>query len=451
MSKTISKYAPAKEALKKGKELLKKRAQEYKKAKGSLYRVQEKIKDCRVDGIDISEFESSLKIAEDSFDKGDYSQASIQTEELIKALDNIISLRKTALKTIKSLKIEIERARNDNLPVSEDMIKKASDSFNNKDYDKALKHAKIASSRIKVIKDADRAVEDASKIMSTGEVTKYLAEARELFENKKIEDALTKAQMCIAEINRIKSEENPVLSVTLPSEGLAGKIWNRCYILVNNTGKVHAKDVHIELKGVVEAQGDLSIPFIMAGGNKKLDVALKSENEGSLPIIIKTSYANLVDDERSTIEESTWLNIGQGVGTEPVSDGKTKPTEPIMFKKEYSISKSDAEEILFSSVDILIPNYLDSNTTSEIILQLNNDTAKSIEDIYVDFSILERFFEIDGKIEFDVLLPGMSVKKTIKIKSKYEEGVFPVKIKITGSGAKIEREYTIKVGGTEIY
>ena len=69
----------------------------------------------------------------------------------------------------------------------------------------------------------------------------------------------------------------------------------------------------------------------------------------------------------------------------------------------------------------------------------------------IDTSDLKHFFDIRGEVKVPILRPGMALKKSIKITPLNEEGLFPVKIKITGSGATNEKQYTIKVGGTEIY
>jgi hypothetical protein len=49
------------------------------------------------------------------------------------------------------------------------------------------------------------------------------------------------------------------------------------------------------------------------------------------------------------------------------------------------------------------------------------------------------------------LNPGKALEQRIKIKPRYEKGTFPVKIIIMAKGARLEREYSIKVGRTEIY
>ena len=122
-------------------------------------------------------------------------------------------------------------------------------------------------------------------------------------------------------------------------------------------------------------------------------------------------------------------------------------------KQEDTIlkAKENSEMILSSSIELMVPNHLDPDTTAEIIVQMTNQADYSLQDISIDFSMLDKFFLREGHAYVEDLLPGMTLKKTVKFKPKFEEGVFPVKITITGCGVAVEKEYTIKVGGTEIY
>ncbi len=120
-------------------------------------------------------------------------------------------------------------------------------------------------------------------------------------------------------------------------------------------------------------------------------------------------------------------------------------------KQKHQMAMGDAEKVLSSSVQLIVPDHLDSGTMAEIIINLNNATDKELKDMIVDLSDLEEDFSIIGEVKRKSLKPGMKLQYVVKIKPKMETGTIPVKIKITGSGATIEKQYTIKVGGTEIY
>ena len=114
---------------------------------------------------------------------------------------------------------------------------------------------------------------------------------------------------------------------------------------------------------------------------------------------------------------------------------------------------NDPEEnkVLSSSVNLYVPNFTDPHTSSDMIVEFINNSERTLENVHVDFSILAKYFDIDAGLIIGTLTAGMKLKKAIRIIPKYEEGTFPVKITITSMYARIENEYTIKVGGTEIY
>ncbi|MBR9700154.1 hypothetical protein GOV09_06870 [Candidatus Woesearchaeota archaeon] len=114
-------------------------------------------------------------------------------------------------------------------------------------------------------------------------------------------------------------------------------------------------------------------------------------------------------------------------------------------------AKEEAIHCLSSSVILEVPHFLEPGSTAEIMIILNNSTKENIEKVFVDTSDMDEYFDTRGEVSVNSLRSGMEIRKAIRIKPKFEEGTFPVKIKITGSGVTIEKQYTIKVGGTEIY
>jgi hypothetical protein len=100
---------------------------------------------------------------------------------------------------------------------------------------------------------------------------------------------------------------------------------------------------------------------------------------------------------------------------------------------------------------IVVPEFVDSGSSCEILLTLKNKTDREIKNISIDFSDLEEFFTLEGEVDIRKLRPGMELKKAVHIKPRHEEGIFPVKIAINSDGETIIKEYKIKVGGTEVY
>ncbi len=108
-------------------------------------------------------------------------------------------------------------------------------------------------------------------------------------------------------------------------------------------------------------------------------------------------------------------------------------------------------KILDEACDLVIPTYLDPGATSEIIIDIKNNTSMDLESIEVNFSDMQKYFEIQDTLVFPGVRRGMTLREDVKFKPKYNEGTFPVIIEIISGGARLKEEYTIKVGGTEIY
>jgi hypothetical protein len=115
------------------------------------------------------------------------------------------------------------------------------------------------------------------------------------------------------------------------------------------------------------------------------------------------------------------------------------------------ITDDIAIEHLRKVVFLHVPQFMDSHTTSEILVELNNTSTTMLTDISLDTSQLEEDFEVTGTVTVKTLSPGKALEQRINIKPRYEKGTFPVKIIIMAKGARVEKEYSIKVGGTEIY
>jgi hypothetical protein len=122
------------------------------------------------------------------------------------------------------------------------------------------------------------------------------------------------------------------------------------------------------------------------------------------------------------------------------------------IEEEERISRAkEIEKLLSKVVSITVPEYMDAGTLAEILVELHNTSTTTLTDISLDTSQLEEDFEVTGTVAVKTLSPGKALEQRIKIKPRYEKGTFPVKITIVAKGARVVREYSIKVGGTEIY
>jgi HEAT repeat protein len=120
----------------------------------------------------------------------------------------------------------------------------------------------------------------------------------------------------------------------------------------------------------------------------------------------------------------------------------------IQNQPDDSLSMS---ELVKSSILLTVPQFLDADSQAEIVAVFKNISNQNLSNISLDFSDLEDFFEIDGQVYIKSLRPGMEIEKRIRIKPKEDKGTFPVKVILRGNGETQIKEYTIKVGGTEVY
>ncbi len=120
-------------------------------------------------------------------------------------------------------------------------------------------------------------------------------------------------------------------------------------------------------------------------------------------------------------------------------------------KERAEKARLTAIEQLSSAISVIMPEFMDQSTAAQVTLLFHNNTDREFRDIKVDTSDVSNFFAVEGEIIIPLLRPRMELERRLKILPNEEKGVFPVKIVISCGGVAVEKEYTIKVGGTEIY
>jgi hypothetical protein len=153
---------------------------------------------------------------------------------------------------------------------------------------------------------------------------------------------------------------------------------------------------------------------------------------------------NLVRLLEQIREEFNMIDIGMAQGVKSVKLSETPPMEI------NGSSITDSNE-LASIFQIVMPDFIEENTTGQITILIRNGTKSIYEDIQVDFSGVLEFFTVEGEISVKRLLPGMELEEYVKITPKYKKGKFPFKLKLRANGLVILKEHIIKVGGTDIF
>jgi Cdc6-like AAA superfamily ATPase len=134
---------------------------------------------------------------------------------------------------------------------------------------------------------------------------------------KKIDEAIEKeeyvgAEKLIAdmskEIKGIVTSAEPKLTASIPTE-LQANVWVRSTISISNEGDAHACDIELSLDGL-EVRGSPRIDFLEADNTKDIDIALRTDGAGSIPVTLSLNFGNSYDKSPLSAEFSEWVEAG---------------------------------------------------------------------------------------------------------------------------------------------
>lgn len=302
-----------------------KRMDSFRRSKGLLSTARSTLeKASKVDCIGEKK-SARFSVLETEFEEGRYEKVIESAEEFIADLENAMKYHSKASRAMGALERKVEIAKGDNLPIPDDLLKGGKDLFDSKNYEKSfnlirsaieeLDHTLKSYDQAKTkLEEAERKVEEASEKITVEEIGKDLVKARKLFEQKDFSGTSQKAEECIEELERTIRENKPMISVSLPSEVLKTGVWNRCVLTVYNTGRVHVEKVDVELKGAISTQGNLSTQKLKAGEQREIDISIKSDEKGTIPVTIGADYQGSTGGGVLNYEETAWLNVGEKVG-----------------------------------------------------------------------------------------------------------------------------------------
>jgi hypothetical protein len=155
----------------------------------------------------------------------------------------------------------------------------------------------------------------------------------------------------------------------------------------------------------------------------------------------------LWEDARRCRELMGGLSTQATVSNVKSADKPEKKTPTIID----SLQDENVKTLLPSILSFLVPDFIDTETSSQLTISFKNTTDLTFRDISVETSDLVNFFIVEGDINIPLLRPGMELDNYIRIKPRHTRGIFPVRIIVRSGHVEVVRECTIKVGGTEIY
>ena len=134
---------------------------------------------------------------------------------------------------------------------------------------------------------------------------------------KKIDEAIEKEEYADAkklitdmskEIKSIVTSAEPKLIASIPNE-LQANVWVRSTISISNEGDAHACDIEMSLDGL-EVRGSPRIDFLEADSTKDIDIALRTDGAGSIPVTLSLKFGHSYDKSPLSAEFSEWVEAG---------------------------------------------------------------------------------------------------------------------------------------------
>ncbi len=180
---------------------------------------------------------------------------------------------------------------------------------------------------------------------------KHLVEDNEVYldvseEKDEMEIAEKKVQLgqVVEALNHIvkaqKSIENnrengyPLVNLEFGEENLIENVWNRAKIVVKNTGKVHAKNISMNIVGPVEVRRLGTIPSLNSKEVKEIEIAVKFDGGGSVPVDVEINYKSKLDDETHESKDGLWVEVGSKASPGKENDKRGGSTDK---KKKNSL------------------------------------------------------------------------------------------------------------------
>jgi len=262
-------------------------------------------------------------------------------------------------------------------------------------------------------------------------------EEQEFASAKKLIEGMSK------EIKDLVASANPKLIASIPTE-LQANVWIRSTITINNEGGAHACDIELSIDGL-EVRGSPRIDFLEAYDTKEIDIALRTDGAGSIPVTLSLKFKKSYDKSSLSAEFSEWIEAGvvpMTTSTEttlPKAKTSTKTSAPIeewkppegldgdleilaeffaLRRKAYQASPANEpllDELHNRREDFAISSYFEIPTSSADILQewaLPPNIRGNVHLDTIREDIVERVSSAEAKQNF-VIIGDPGVGKTV--------------------------------------
>ena len=143
------------------------------------------------------------------------------------------------------------------------------------------------------IKSAESAIEIAEKFgCKMTEAKKLLNKARKEFHAGNYAQAISDTSKSENIVREVGAKAKPEMEIELPLKEYKLNYWKKTSFILRNKGNAHARGVEIILPDVVSVEG-LEKFDLNAGEEKELEVVLKPNEKGEVPLRVKLRYKDL--------------------------------------------------------------------------------------------------------------------------------------------------------------
>jgi tetratricopeptide (TPR) repeat protein len=270
-------------------------------------------------GIDVSEIEEKIGVAEEAMIEGDEGNVR-------EALKGVGELLEEAKGVLSSAEIEtyLESVRN--------MVERA----------KAI--------GIEVT-DAESILNDASQLDSE--------------DVEKLRTFIGNAERSATEmISEYMGTRSPALKLKFPQKGLQADIWNKYVFEIANEGNTAARNVDVDLSGDFEVKGLKTIPNIDVNEKKEVEVGLRPKKEGETPIDVKIYYQKYFDEEKYSLDDLEKVSV-ESQGTYLVEDVFLIHRDGRLIAHESRKYREEIDEDVFSGMLSVVQDFVKDSFKSK--------------------------------------------------------------------------------------
>jgi len=266
--------------------------------------------------------------------EGRYEEAKLHLERMsseMKAfssrLDDIHTARKSAVEAHQALKAAVEQIQEIGLSPGglEEKLASAEEAISRNDYTAAVETLRgveseaveLLSSSVPAliaIRIAEAEISEYTDYVDVSQSENALAEARKLLSQGAIQEAVRKAEMSITGLKDLAQYGRPVVVLATSGETPVASNKTRLTVELRNTGKVHARDVHISVDTSYSCTlYPESLPVLRSGEAVELNFDVEVP-EDRIPqevrLEVKVTYLSAYTDEAGEASKRIICTVG---------------------------------------------------------------------------------------------------------------------------------------------